>query len=252
MSQVNGVVAGIVKSLDDPDNLGRVEVYFPWLSEDNRTFWARIATFMAGPERGSWFMPEIDDEVLVAFEQGDMQHPYVVGFLWNGQDRPPNSDIDTKVRRLRTVSGHVVDFDDRAGQEKIVIKSQGNHQVEMKDTPPAAIKITTADGQTVEMNDGPPASVTVKTAAGQEIKLDDALQAVTVRTSTGQEISATPTGITISAQTGMVAVNCLQATIQATAMLNVTAPIAQFAGVVQASAIVGAAYTPAPGNTFGL
>lgn len=195
MTQMNGVVMGIVKSLDDPQNLGRVQVYFPWLSETNQSYWARIATLMAGSERGSWFMPEVDDEVLVAFEHGNSQHPYIVGFLWNGESKPPNQDIDYQVRRLQTVSGHILEFDDRPGQEKI----------------------------------------TLKTRSGNEIS-----------------ITETPSGINISTQTGTLTVNCLQANITASSIFTVTAPVAQFSGVVQAASFTGGAYTPAPGNTFGL
>lgn len=195
MNKINGVVVGIVKNLDDPQKLGRIEVYFPWLSDNNKSHWARVATLMAGSERGSWFMPEKEDEVLVAFEQDDTRFPYIIGFLWNGQDKPPNQDITPEVRRLRTVSGHILEFDDRLGQEMIRIK----------------------------------------TPAGSEITIQD-----------------TPPGITISTQTGTLTINCLQANITANALLNVTTPVAQFSGVVQATSFVGGAYTPAPGNTFGL
>ena len=128
MSQINGVVVGIVKSLDDPKKLGRVRLEFPWLSDKNQSQWARIATLMTGSGRGSWFMPEVEDEVLVAFDHGDIQHPYIVGFLWNGVDKPPNEEINTSVRRLRTVSGHILEFDDREGQEKILIETQGGQK----------------------------------------------------------------------------------------------------------------------------
>src|SRR2546426_9457473 len=79
-----GVVAGIVTNNEDPDGLGRVKIRFPWLSEDNESWWARIAAPMAGKERGAYFLPEVDDEVLVAFEHGDVNFPYVLGALWNG------------------------------------------------------------------------------------------------------------------------------------------------------------------------
>jgi uncharacterized protein involved in type VI secretion and phage assembly len=238
MSQMNGVVVGIVKSLKDPKNLGRVEVHFPWLSDSNNSYWARIATLMAGSGRGSWFMPEVDDEVLVAFEHGDSQHPYIIGFLWNGQDKPPNDGINTKVRRLKTVSGHVVEFDDRADQEKIRITTQGEHEIEMKDTLPAS-------------------SVTIKTKGGQEIKLDDTpvSTSITIKTTGGNqiEINDTPPGmIRISVPSGILSITCLQANLTVSTLLSVTAPVAQFSGVVQAAAIVSGAYTPAPGNTFGL
>lgn len=214
MSQINGVVMGIVTSLDDPKNLGRVKVYFPWMSENNQSHWARIATLMAGSERGSWFMPEIDDEVLVAFEQGSVQNPYILGGLWNGQRKPPNQGINNKVRRLKTVSGHIVEFDDRPGQEAIRISTPAGNEITIEDLPPG---------------------ITISTPGGNKITLEDV-----------------PPGITISCPTGIFTVNCLQANIIAAALLSVTTPIAQFSGVVQASAFTAGAYTPAPGNTFGL
>lgn len=108
MNSINGVVIGIVKNLDDPDNMGRIQVNFPWLSGNNSSQWARIATLMAGSDRGSWFMPELEDEVLVAFDHGDIQHPYIVGFLWNGQDRPPSEQ--TRERMIRSLNGHTIRF----------------------------------------------------------------------------------------------------------------------------------------------
>ena len=233
MNRMQGVVVGIVKSVGDPQNVGRVQVHFPWLSDDNSSQWARVATMMAGPRRGSWFMPEVDDEVLVSFEHGDVQHPYIIGFVWNGRDKPPNDGIDTKVRRLRTVSGHVIEFDDRTGEERIFIKTKAGHLIEMKDTP-GSIHIETKGGQKVDMDDLPP-KIEIKTTANNSIQISDA-----------------PPGITISTQVGILNITCLQANVTASTLLSVNAPIAQFSGIVQASAIIGSAYVPAPGDTFGL
>jgi uncharacterized protein involved in type VI secretion and phage assembly len=238
MSDIQGVVVGIVTSVEDPQNLGRVQVNFPWLSGDNTSQWARVATLMAGPKRGSWFMPEVDDEVMVSFEHGNAQHPYILGYVWNGRDKPPNDGIDTKVRRLRTVSGHVLEFDDRSGQEQILIKTKAGHLIEMKDTP-GSIHIETKGGQKIDMDDVP-AKIEIKTTANNSIQISDA-----------------PPGVTISTPTGILTVNCLQANVTASSMLNVTAPMTVFTGVVQAqlviaTAVVGSAYAPAPGNTFGL
>jgi uncharacterized protein involved in type VI secretion and phage assembly len=214
MNKIDGVVIGTVKNLKDPQNLGRIEVHFPWLSDDNKSHWARVATLMAGSGRGSWFMPEKDDEVLVAFEHGDTSFPYIVGFLWNGQDKPPNQGIDSKVRRLKTVSGHVLEFDDRPGQTRITIETQGGQKIELKDLP---------------------AGISISTTSGNEITISDL-----------------PPQISISCPTGVVTVNCLQASVNAAALLNVNAPVAQFSGVVQAAAIVSPVYTPGVGNFFGL
>jgi uncharacterized protein involved in type VI secretion and phage assembly len=122
MKSFRGVMPGVVKSLADPDGLGRVQVHFPQLGGDNRSFWASIAAPMAGPKRGVFFQPELEDEVLVASESG-MEHLYVVGFLWNGQDPPP--ETDPKNRVIVTPGGHQVRFEDTPGKKKVVIKSSG-------------------------------------------------------------------------------------------------------------------------------
>jgi len=249
MSNVPGVVTGVVKSVEDPDQQGRVQVSFPFLGGQNDSTWAPVATLMSGKGRGSWFMPEVGDEVLVAFNLGDVAHPFIIGFLWNGQDKPPVADtnITAKVRRLRTVSGHRIDFDDNGGKEKITIHTQGGHEIVLDDTPGSeGVSVTTKGKQQIQMQDTP-ASITIQTAAQNQIKVSDV-----------------PPGVTISVPTGMVSVTCLEATLTASAMLNLTAaalnvsaPITIFDGVVQAqtviaNAVVGAAYTPAPGDTFGL
>ena len=121
-----GVYPALVVDLQDPDGIGRLQVSFPWLAEDAGkafTAWARLAQFAAGADRGAWFMPEVDDEVLVAFEAGDVDRPYVIGALWNGVDRPPVSDGergDNEVKRIRTRSGASITFDDTPGQTAII------------------------------------------------------------------------------------------------------------------------------------
>jgi len=106
MSQINGVVIGLVTNVNDPEKNGRVKVHFPWLDDQHETDWIRIATMMGGNGRGSFFMPEVTDEVLVAFDHGDARFPYVVGFMWNGQDKTPSKD--TRLRVIRSVNGHEI------------------------------------------------------------------------------------------------------------------------------------------------
>ena len=86
---IHGVVIGLVTNNNDPQNLGRVKVMFPWLSDNLESDWFRVASPMAGAGRGIMFMPEVDDEVLVAFEHGNPQRGIVVGSLWNGKDKTP-------------------------------------------------------------------------------------------------------------------------------------------------------------------
>lgn len=113
------IVVGIVVDNLDPEEKGRIKVKYPWLSEDDSSHWVRIATPMAGPGRGMMIIPEINDEVLVAFEHGDIHRAYMIGALWNGVDEPPIRSSDAVVggkverRHFRTRIGHTFDFDDR-------------------------------------------------------------------------------------------------------------------------------------------
>jgi len=112
--------------------LHRVKVRFPWLSNEVESHWARVAAPMAGKNRGAYFLPEVDDEVLVAFEHGQVDHPYVVGSLWNGKDNAPesNADGENNHRTLRSRSGHVLRFNDKSGNETIeIIDKTGNNKV---------------------------------------------------------------------------------------------------------------------------
>jgi len=124
-TQIPGVVLALVKSTKDPDGLGRVQITFPWrgTEEDEELHWARLATIMAGNERGTFFYPDVDDEVLVAFEHGDIDSPYIIGALWNNQDKPPeeNSEGENNIKMIKTRSGHTIKLDDTDGSEKIEI-----------------------------------------------------------------------------------------------------------------------------------
>jgi phage baseplate assembly protein V len=132
MSKIHGVVTGKVKNVKDPDNQGRVQVSLPYLGGQNDSTWAPVATLMAGGSRGSWFMPEVGDEVLVAFNQEDVAHPFIVGFLWNGQDKPP--EADNKIRTLVTPGGHSLRFEDADGSKKVIVKSSSNMTITLDDT----------------------------------------------------------------------------------------------------------------------
>lgn len=127
-----GVTVGIVTNNKDEEGLGRVKVKFPWLSETDESYWARVLTPMAGKQRGIYFLPEVDDEVLVAFDRGDISSPYILGGLWNGQDRPPESNTDGKnnLRVIKSRSGHQIILDDTENAEKITIRDgTGKNQI---------------------------------------------------------------------------------------------------------------------------
>jgi type VI secretion system secreted protein VgrG len=130
-------VPAVVTDNNDPDKLGRVKVKFTFKNEDGtpiESYWAKIASPNAGAKRGFYFLPEIDDEVLVAFEQGDPDHPYVIGFLWNDKDKPPIDDAvaNGKVNKriIYSRSGHQFILGDEDGQEYIkVIDKTGNNTI---------------------------------------------------------------------------------------------------------------------------
>ena len=142
---IYGVVVGIVRDIRDPENLGRVKVDFPWMgeaseavaigSEEDRahSYWARIATLMAGSGRGTFIVPEVGDEVLVAFEHGELDRPYILGMLWNADDQPPekmDADGNNDIRALYSRSGHVITLNDSDDNPAIsIVDNTGNNSI---------------------------------------------------------------------------------------------------------------------------
>jgi len=176
LGRIPGVVVGVVTNNQDPDGLGRVKVRFPWLSDDEESFWARVAAPMAGKGRGFVFIPEVEDEVLVAFEQGDARFPYVLGGLWNGQAKPPepNDDGKNNARSIKSRSGHVIRLDDTEGKEKIEIIDKRGNKIEFD---VAGNKITITSQKDI-----------VLSAAGGTIKLD--AQKIEIKSSADTKIES--------------------------------------------------------------
>jgi len=131
-NKIMGVVIGLVTDIQDPDKLGRIKVRYPWLLADGQEdgtdgTWARMAIIGGGKDRGIYFSPEVDDEVLISFDHGDINRPFIVGALWNKKDTVPEGKfvssnkkkIDQRI--IRTRSGHTIILDDTDGKEKISI-----------------------------------------------------------------------------------------------------------------------------------
>jgi len=140
-----GVAVGkVVDNVDSAPNLGRVRLTFPWLSDFNDSDWARIATPMAGKQTGFYFLPDIGDEVLVAFEHGDLSKPVVLGGMWNGDNQPPvtHSDRKNRIRMIKT-AGHTITFDDTKGDEKMIIDDGKMGAARTGDTVASAAAMTT-------------------------------------------------------------------------------------------------------------
>lgn len=125
-----GVVVGLVTDNADPDSLGRVKLTFPWFSEAMTSEWCRVAQPYAGKGYGFYWVPEIDDEVVVAFMHGDMRIPIVVGSLYNGVDRPPITRNGRDPKVILTRAGHRILLEDDAGQQKIeIVDASGNNSI---------------------------------------------------------------------------------------------------------------------------
>jgi uncharacterized protein involved in type VI secretion and phage assembly len=208
-------VAVVTANEDDPQRQGRVKVELPW-SPDGGTeryeTWARVATLMAGKGRGTWFVPDPHDEVLVAFEGGDPRKPVVLGSLWNGKDAPPEQMAAQNPKRtILTGAGVRITLDDTVGAVSLLLETPGGQRVRLDDTP-----------ATVTIEDGNSNSVTLD-AAG-----------VTV-------VAAAQVNITAKAVMNVSATT-----------LNVTAPISTFKVIqcdsVITSSTVSAAYMPGAGN----
>jgi uncharacterized protein involved in type VI secretion and phage assembly len=214
-----GVYPALVTDIRDPDQQGRVKVTLPWAPDtggSGYSNWARMATFMGGNHRGSWFIPDVNDEVLVAFEGGDPRRPYVVGSLWNGSDAPPES-MDTvggNYRKvLRSRNGVTLTLDDTDGAEQMILE--------------------TPDGQKVTLKDGP-GGIVIEDSNGNSVQLD-------------------PSGITVTSP-AKVTVNASTVEISA-GMVTVDAGMSKFSGVVQAdtvisNSVVSASYSPGAGNIW--
>jgi uncharacterized protein involved in type VI secretion and phage assembly len=147
-----GVYVGVVANIKDPENMGRVKVTFPWRDAADQSRWARIATPMAGKNMGTYFLPEKNDEVLVAFGDGDIHDPYVVGSLWNGKQKPPQKNTGKNpIRQIKSRAGHTITFDDTDGKGAIEIETTAGQHVAIDDTK-KQILVNDAEGNSITMS----------------------------------------------------------------------------------------------------
>jgi uncharacterized protein involved in type VI secretion and phage assembly len=166
----HGVYLAQVTTNQDPENEGRVKVKLPWSpdggSEAYET-WARVATLMAGKARGTWFVPDPEDEVLVAFEGGDPSKPVVLGSLWNGKDAPAETMSKGNPKRtILTGAGVRITLDDSQGAVSLLLETPGGQRVRLDDTP-ATVTVEDANNNSVTLGtDG----VTVAGATSVTIK----------------------------------------------------------------------------------
>ncbi|HET6972563.1 MAG TPA: phage baseplate assembly protein V [Pyrinomonadaceae bacterium] len=214
-----GAFPALVTDIVDPEGLGRVKIALPWSPDTagaRYETWARLATFMAGNNRGSWFIPDVDDEVLIVFEGGDPRRPYVIGSLWNGKDKPPES-MDGAGKNfkkvLRSRNGVKLTMDDTDGREQFILETPGGQKLSLKDGP-GAVEIVDSNGNSIKLE---------------------------------------TSGITITAS-AKVTINASQVAVSA-GMVTVDAAMSKFSGVVQcdtmiSNSVISASYTPGAGNIW--
>jgi len=178
-----GVAVAVVRENKDDSGQARVKVSYPWYEQPRQSYWARVAMPMAGGKRGVYFVPEVNDEVLVAFDRGDLRFPYVIGCLWNGVDKAPESNADGKndKRLIHTRKGHKLTFDDGA---------KGLVQLELND--------------------------------GKKLKIDDEGIAIDDAKGNSMVILSNSGAITIEAK-GNLTLKGMQVAIEASGMMNIKA-----------------------------
>jgi phage baseplate assembly protein gpV len=150
-----GVVSARVTGIMDD---GTYEMSYLSMGAGEPSAPARVMMPMAGGGRGTYFLPEVGDEVIVAFESGDVNLPVILGAVWNEESPPPDQARPSPENNFRTIvsrSGHEITFDDSPGTGKITIKTRNGHQLVLDDTPPGKVTLSSAGGCTVEMDDVP-------------------------------------------------------------------------------------------------
>lgn len=153
-SELFGVYPAIVTDIVDPDRLGRVQVAFPWLGDPGGEVraWATLLTPYADDDQGFLALPEVDTQVVVAFEAGDMRRPYIVGACWNGKEMPPVTATRPNNKRvIKSRAKSLLEFDDTDGATKVTLSTDGGHKVVL-DEGTSQIEVTHKDGSKIVLS----------------------------------------------------------------------------------------------------
>jgi uncharacterized protein involved in type VI secretion and phage assembly len=207
-----GVYPAFVTDLVDPDALGRIEVRFPFLGTDGDRdvrAWATLCTPYADADSGLQILPDVDSQVVVAFEAGNLRRPYIVGCAWNGSAAlPQDPEKPNDIRLLRSRANSRLEFDDDETAPKITLRTRSGHEVVIDESGAGEITITHALGCVIRLT-----ATDVEIEANLELKVT-------------------------------------------APMVEVSAPISTFSGVVKAqtvvadSFVISPAYTPGVGNIW--
>jgi len=155
---VKGMATAIVTQNKDDEGQCRVKVRYPWHEKPRNSYWARLAMPMAGAGRGLVMIPEVGDEVLVAFEREDVRFPYVLGTLWNGKDKPPLANDDGK-------------------NDKRILKSRKKHYLLYDDGDRGVVELAHEKGRKVTFDDD---GIVVNDEHGNQIKIESSSGAMTI------------------------------------------------------------------------
>jgi uncharacterized protein involved in type VI secretion and phage assembly len=182
MNRRAGVVTAFVKEVDAKQ--GRVRVEYRGIEDNLLSPWAYMASPLSGSKRGQLFMPEEGDEALVTYADGHFEHPFIVGFLWNGKQNSPEKDAFNRV--IVTPGGHQLRFEDKKNDTRIILKSHGKHSITLEDKTAGPL-------------------VSVKSNGGREVLLDDAATGGKVQITSGQHqitMDDAPAGTKVTIQAG--------------------------------------------------
>jgi uncharacterized protein involved in type VI secretion and phage assembly len=149
-----GLYPAIVTDIVDQKRLSRIEVKFPWLGDGGSDVraWATLLTPYADDDQGFVALPEVDTEVVVAFEAGDLHRPYIVGSCWNGKEMMPVTPTRPNNKRvIKTRAQHLLEFDDTDGAAKVTLSTGGGHKIVMDDGS-SEISITHKDGSKIVLS----------------------------------------------------------------------------------------------------
>jgi uncharacterized protein involved in type VI secretion and phage assembly len=212
--------SAVVKDNNDPDKLGRVRVNFYWQEENIMSPWLRPVNVFAGAERGFYFIPEIGDEVLVGFEGGNAEKPYLLGSLYNGRDKPGPSwpDKDNSFKGILTSSKLKIEFDDK--KKITTIETPGGNRAVLSD-----------DGKSILLQDQNQNKVELTTAginleSPKDIKITskgsvtiDAVNAIKIVSKADVKVNGL--NVNLDAQVGVVAKGAASAELSASGQTTV-------------------------------
>jgi len=207
LSKMNGSVPllarAVVRAMDDPDKQGRIKVEYPWYngaSGQMPSEWARLCLPYASKQAGMWMLPEVGDEVIVFFENGNIDSPIVMGSLFSSRNTPPesgkagdhNSDGKNNLRFIKTKSGHLLCFDD-SEDGGITVQDRDKRKFEIN-SKEKSLTLTDEQNNQIVID---PKGVIVKSKGGSQVEVKD--DGITIKSKGGGEVSVKDSTISINA-----------------------------------------------------